>query len=312
MKLSFVIPVKDEEENILLLFDEIREVMSQLREHTFEIIVVDDGSRDKTWEKVVGCNPDFDLKAYQFQFNCGKASALAQGFSHAQGDVVFTMDGDLQDNPKEIPNFLKKLDEGFDLVSGWKKKRHDPWHKTLPSKLFNAVVSKVAGIRLHDFNCGFKAYKKSVIQNLNLYGDFHRYIPVIAKWHSFEVCEIPVEHRPRVHGVSKYGMSRLLSGFLDLLTLVFIHKYNKKPLHFFGAIGMIFGLLGFLILSYFGMYWLIHQKLHVRPLLILGGVSSIMGIQFISLGLLAEMIISKENHKYFPVKQSFQSDDTHE
>jgi glycosyltransferase involved in cell wall biosynthesis len=304
--LSIIIPAKDEAESIVELIEEIQSVLTEEpRVSTWEVLFVDDGSSDGTWGVIESLSQKYsEVEGFRFQYNCGKAAALALGFKEAKGTNIITMDADLQDNPKEIPRFLDKLEEGYDLISGWKKRRFDPWHKVLPSRLFNYVTSKAAGIRLHDFNCGFKAYKKEVLTYIKLYGDFHRYIPVWANWKGFKIDEVVVEHRKRKYGYSKYGLSRLVSGFLDLLTLLFIHKFSKKPLHFFGLLGLTFVVAGSGVLGYFAIYWLIHQSLHVRPLLVLGAVSLVIGIQFISLGLLAEMQISRDDHTVFPLSGS--------
>lgn len=289
MDLSIVIPIKNEAENLPGLFAEITDALAPTG-MTYEVIVVDDGSTDTSWDVLQELSGRFPiLRGIRFQYNCGKAAALSHGFAASQGTYVVTMDGDLQDNPFEVPHMIELLKGGMDLVSGWKKRRFDPWHKTLPSKLFNAVVSKVAGIRLHDFNCGLKAYRRPVVMHIPLYGDFHRFIPVMAKWRGFKVCETVVEHRARVHGVSKYGMSRLVSGFLDLVSLVFLHKFAVKPLHFFGTIGLLFSFAGAGILGWFGVQWLLLGNLHLRPLMLIAGVSLLMGIQLGSLGLLGEM-----------------------
>jgi hypothetical protein len=216
---------------------------------------------------------------------------------------VATLDGDLQDDPLEIPKMIKILEDGYDLVSGWKVRRLDPWHKTWPSKLFNLTVSIVCGQRLHDFNCGIKAYRSSVVRFIHLYGDYHRFIPVMAKWQGFRITEMPVAHRARIHGVSKYGVSRLVSGFLDLVSLMFMRSFASKPLHFFGLVGLIFMLVGFGISGYFGYEWFETGALHVRPLLLAGGFSLVMGVQFISLGLLGEMMNGSKKQSY-PVAES--------
>ena len=240
MDLSLVIPVKEEEENLPELMKEIVDAITPTGK-SFEVIVIDDGSRDRSWNVLLELAKQYDfLRLFRFQFNCGKADALSLGFSKARGELIATLDGDLQDDPREIPKMMKILDEGYDLVSGWKVRRHDPWHKTWPSKLFNLTVSAVCGKRLHDFNCGIKLYRASVVRFINLYGDFHRFIPVMAKWQGARVTEMPVTHRARVHGSSKYGVSRLVSGFLDLLTLLFLNKFATKPLHFFGLFGLLF------------------------------------------------------------------------
>lgn len=299
MDLSIVIPVKDESENLPALMAEIRSALGDLR---YEVLVIDDGSRDSTWQVLLGLQAEFPwLRARRFQYNCGKAAALSLGFSLAQGRYVVTMDGDLQDNPLEVPKMLSLLDQGYDLVSGWKKRRYDPWHKTWPSKLFNLTVSAVCGQRLHDFNCGLKAYRREVVGHIPLYGDFHRFIPVMARWRGFRITEMTVEHRARLHGVSKYGVSRLVSGFLDLVTLVFLQRFSVKPLHFFGTLGLFCMVLGSGVLGYFGLEWLRTGALHVRPLMVLAGFSLVAGIQFVSLGLLGEMLNNRLRQSDYPV-----------
>ena len=298
MDLSLVIPVKEEEENLPELMKEIVEAITPTGK-SFEVIVIDDGSRDRSWKVLVELSKKYDfLRLFRFQFNCGKADALSLGFSKARGELIATLDGDLQDDPREIPKMMKILDDGYDLVSGWKVHRHDPWHKTWPSKLFNLTVSAVCGKRLHDFNCGIKLYRSSVVRFINLYGDFHRFIPVMAKWQGARVTEMPVTHRARVHGSSKYGVSRLVSGFLDLLTLLFLNKFATKPLHFFGLFGLIFLLFGVAVFGYFGVEWLQTGALHLRPLIVVGGFSLLMGIQLFSLGFLAELFSRNKKQRY--------------
>lgn len=307
MDLSLVIPVKDEAENLPLLFEEIEKALSPLGKN-YEVIVIDDGSRDATWQVLLDLSEKYTcLQAKRFQFNCGKAAGLSLGFSLAKGEYVATLDGDLQDDPREIPKMIEILESGYDLVSGWKIKRLDPWHKTWPSKLFNLTVSLVCGKRLHDFNCGIKVYRRAVVKHIDLYGDYHRFIPVMAKWQGFRITEMPVEHRARIYGVSKYGVSRLVSGFLDLISLVFMQKFAGKPLHFFGVIGLLFIIIGLGIGGYFAVEWLQTGALHVRPLLMLAGFSAVMGVQFVSLGLLAEMVNGKKNVIY-PIAESIPGD----
>ena len=304
MDLSMVIPVKEESENLPELMKEIVAAMEPTG-FTYEVIAIDDGSRDNTWEVLEGLSKEYPfLKGFRFQFNCGKADALAFGFSKATGRYVATLDGDLQDDPLEIPKMIKILEDGYDLVSGWKVRRLDPWHKTLPSKLFNLTVSMVCGKRLHDFNCGIKAYRSSVVRYIELYGDYHRFIPVMAKWQGFRITEMPVAHRARIHGVSKYGISRLVSGFLDLVSLMFMRSFSNKPLHFFGLIGLVFMLLGLGVCGYFGYEWLQTGAMHVRPLLLAGGFSLVMSVQFFSLGLLGEMLNGNRRRTY-PVAENF-------
>ena len=303
MDLSMVIPVKDENENLPDLMKEIAAAMEPTG-FEYEVLVIDDGSRDNTWEVVENLSKDFPfVRAYRFQFNCGKAAALAYGFSKVKGRYVATLDGDLQDDPLEIPKMIDILEKGYDLVSGWKVRRLDPWHKTMPSKLFNLTVSIVCGQRLHDFNCGIKAYRSCVVKFIQLYGDYHRFIPVMAKWQGFRITEMPVAHRARVHGVSKYGVSRLVSGFLDLVSLMFMRSFSAKPLHFFGLIGLLFLFLGLGVCGYFGYEWFNTGALHVRPLLLAGGFSLVMSVQFISLGLLGEMLNGNKQRSY-PVAET--------
>jgi len=289
MNLSIIIPIKDEAGSLPELLAEIGATFSS----DFEIIAIDDGSRDNTWEVLQELSKQYNfLKAIKFQYNCGKATALSYGFSVAKGKYIATMDGDLQDNPAEIPEMLKMLDSS-DLVSGWKKKRHDPWHKTIPSVFFNLAVSIVCGQRLHDFNCGLKVYKAEVAKSVKLYGDFHRFIPLMASWNGFKISEKVVEHRARRYGSSKYGVSRLVSGFLDLVTLMFLNKFAIKPLHFFGTLGLFACMAATVIFGHFGYEWATTGVLRVRPLLVLAGFAFVSGVQFISLGLLGEMLNSK-------------------
>lgn len=305
MDISIVIPIKNEEGSLAQLFSEIHAALAPAGS-SFEVIVVDDGSTDSSWEVLQGQTQIWPfLHGIRFQYNCGKAQALSEGFARAKGKYVITMDGDLQDNPQEVLKMIALLETDFDMVSGWKKVRFDPWHKTLPSKLFNAVVSLVSGLRLHDFNCGLKAYRRQVVSHIPLYGDFHRFIPVWAKWRGFRVTEMVVEHRARQHGVSKYGVSRLVSGFLDLVTLVFLHRFAVKPLHFFGSLGLLFIMLGSGLLSWFGIQWIFGEALHVRPLLYLAGISLLLGVQLGSLGLLGEMLNAKLRPANAPISESF-------
>lgn len=298
MDLSLVIPVKDEAENLAPLMEEIVAAITPTGK-SFEVIVIDDGSRDGSWSVLLELSAKYAfLRLYRFQFNCGKADALSLGFSKSRGNLIATLDGDLQDDPREIPKMMKIIDEGYDLVSGWKVHRHDPWHKTWPSKLFNITVSIICGKRLHDFNCGIKLYRSSVVRFINLYGDFHRFIPVMAKWQGAKIAEMPVAHRARIHGASKYGVSRLVSGFLDLLTLLFLNRFATKPLHFFGFLGLVFLLFGMGVFGYFGLQWLQLGALHLRPLIVIGGFSLLMGIQLFSLGFLAELFNRHKKQRY--------------
>lgn len=306
MNLSIVIPIKDESESLQQLCLELQDLFDANPSILpAEVLIIDDGSVDDSWETLIELLANYKwLKPFRFQFNHGKALGLDYGFKKSQGRYVVTMDGDLQDQPKEIPEMISMLEGGLDLVSGWKQKRYDPWHKTLPSKLFNKATSLVAGQRLHDFNCGLKAYKKKVVKSISLTGDFHRFIPVIAKWRGFKIDEKIVEHRARQHGVSKYGVSRLISGFLDLLTLLFLHRFSHKPLHLFGTLGLMFSLFGFTILSYFFIMWMIQGHLHLRPLMFGGAISFLVGLQFISLGLLGEMLNHRTQESVKPIGET--------
>jgi glycosyltransferase involved in cell wall biosynthesis len=297
MELSVVIPALNEKESLPQLFEEISSVC---KEHSieYEIIVVDDGSTDGTFQWLgEQAEKNHCIQGVRFRYNCGKAAALSVGFSLARGDYVVTMDGDLQDNPSEIPYLLEMLKEGTDMVSGWKKKRHDPLHKTLPSRLFNTLTRLISGVKINDFNCGLKAYRSQVVKSLSLYGHLHRYIPLIAHWNGFTVREKEVAHRPRKYGRSKYGWSRA-SGLFDLATLLFLHRYTTRPLHLFGLIGFCFSIFGIAVLFYFAGVWMSTGALSMRPML-LGGIAAILlGFQIVSLGLLGEMITQQAKRRY--------------
>lgn len=291
--ISFVIPLYNEEATLETLFSRIEDVMSQEDLDNYEVIFVDDGSEDGSWEKIEALKASNSdrIGGLHFRANRGKAAALAAGFEGAKGDIVITMDADLQDDPKEIPAFLAKLEEGYDCVSGWKQLRKDPLGKTLPSRLFNWATRAASGVKLHDFNCGFKAYTKEAAKSLNLYGELHRYIPVLLSAEGFSIAEIPVTHHRRTYGVSKYGWKRLVKGGLDLITVVVLTRYLSRPSHFFGGIGLLSGFTGFLILS-----WLTIQKMAFgigignRPMFFLGILLLLLGIQLTSTGLLGELI----------------------
>lgn len=303
MRISVVIPLLNEQENIRTLCRELTDVLSTAAEGDYEILFVDDGSTDDTFAVLSDLHAaDRHVRVIQFRRNFGKSAALAAGFASAQSDVIFTVDGDLQDNPAEIPRFLKKLDEGYDLVSGWKYPRHDPISKTLPSKLFNLVTRVVTGIKLHDFNCGFKAYRREVVEDIRLYGELHRYIPILARQKGYRVAEIQVAHRRRNSGESKYGVSRFARGFFDFLTVFFLTEYGWRPLHLFGWMGLIAFLSGFVISLYLTGLWIADRgPIGNRPLLTLGVLLIIIGVQFFSIGLLAEMFtsaLSKDDATY--------------
>jgi len=290
---SIVIPAKDEEGSIEPLCHAIVKELTKLNTG-YEIIFVDDGSTDKTFDILSHLhknNPK--IKIIKLRGNFGKSIALQSGFKLAKGQVIITLDADLQDDPKEIPNFLAKINEGYDLVSGWKKERHDPLSKTLPSKIGNFTTRFLTGIKIHDLNCGFKAYRKEVVNNLNLYGELYKYIPVLAEKQRFRVGEIIVTHHSRQFGKSKFGWGRNIKGFLDLLTVVFLTSYLSRPGHFFGTSGIISFLGGFIIGLYITYLRITTGTIQNRhPLLFLGMLLMIVGIQLVTTGLLAEMFVS--------------------
>ena len=297
LDVSVIIPVMNEEHTVALLVEKIREAFVSLEScSSFEIIFVDDGSTDRTWNVIfeMAERPDSPVKALRFRRNFGKASALDAGFRHARGTIVVTMDGDLQDYPKEIPRFLNKIQEGYDVVSGWKTDRKDALGKTLPSRFFNWITRTYSGVKLHDFNCGFKAYRSEVTRSVRLYGGLHRYIPVLADDLGFKVGEIAVEHHARVHGKSKYGWSRLMIGFVDLLTVITITRFLRKPAHLFGGLGITLGTAGLGILSYLGLLWFAGERpIGNRPLFFLGILSMILSANLVFFGLLAELLNRK-------------------
>ena len=295
-RLSVVVPAMNEEGNIPALYRAIADVLDP-EGLTFEIIFIDDGSHDATWAIVESlAAADERVVGLRHRRNFGKARGLATGFAAASGDLILTMDADLQDDPAEIPRFLQKLDEGFDLVSGWKQRRQDPLGKTLPSRVFNTTVRIVSGVPLHDFNCGFKIYRRDVVRNLRLYGELHRFTPVLAHAEGFRVGELPVRHHPRRWGSSKYGWSRLVKGFLDLLTVTFLTEYRQRPMHVLGVPGLAALAAGGLI----GL-WLTAEKILTgasignRPLLLLAVLLVLVGVQFFGLGLLGEMLVHGEH-----------------
>lgn len=237
--ISFVIPVYNEAESIEELVCRINLCVPTT--YSFEIILIDDGSTDESWEIIeMLAETNEEVRGFRFRSNSGKAAGLQTGFDAARGEIIFTMDGDLQDDPQEIPNFLAKLEEGYDLVSGWKKVRHDPWHKVLPSRVFNRMLSYFSQVKLHDHNCGFKCYRRTVAKSIQLFGELHRMVPSLAGMHGFRVTEIPVKHHPRIHGVSKYGIERFIRGFSDMLTIGFLRKYRERPSHFANAWAAIY------------------------------------------------------------------------
>lgn len=294
IEVSVVVPVLNESETVQSLAERVTSVLDGL-DKSFEIIFVDDGSHDGTAQQVRTAHAaDPRVKLVRLRRNFGKAAALCAGFDTSRGAVVITMDGDLQDEPDEIPRFLEMLEmQSLDLVSGWKRQRQDPVSKRLPSRLFNWVTRKLAGVDLHDFNCGFKAYRREVLEEIAVYGELHRYIPVLASRNGFDVGEIAVQHHPRLHGRSKYGLDRFYKGLLDLITVLFITRYTRRPLHLFGVIGLGSLLTGFAINLYLVILWLRGEYLSNRPLLLLGVLLMLLGIQVLTTGLIGEMITFK-------------------
>jgi glycosyltransferase involved in cell wall biosynthesis len=301
LQISVVVPFLNEEDSLPELISWVEKVMNENR-FSYEIVLIDDGSTDSSWKKVEeqrALNPN--VKAIKFRRNYGKSAALNVGFRAASGDVVITMDADMQDSPDEIPALYKMItEEDYDLVSGWKKKRYDPISKTIPTKLFNAVTRSISGIQLHDFNCGLKAYKNDLVKSIEVYNEMHRYIPVIAKWAGFrKIGEKVVQHRARKYGRTKFGgLSRFVNGFLDLLTIFFVSKFSKRPMHFFGVLGTLCFVLGFLVTVYvisdkiYHVYAgdLIQRNVTDQPLFYLALVISIIGVQLFMAGFIGEMI----------------------
>src|SRR5258707_5779870 len=292
--ISVVVPVMNEEQNVRPLYEKLSAQLNALGQN-YEVIFVDDGSTDKTFAELKTLHDDHPgiVRVVRFRRNFGKTPALVAGFSRCRGEVIFTMDGDLQDDPEEIPNFLKKLDEGYDLVSGWKYPRLDPITKTFPSRVFNGMVSTMTGVHLHDINNGFKAYRREVIEDshLKLYGEFHRFVPVMAHWRGYSVTEIKVKHHPRIHGVSKFGGRRFARGLIDLLNVLFLTTFLRTPLRFFAPLGFWTFLLGVLVDSFVVVRSFVsHLPIHNQPLLFVGILLMIFGVNFILTGLQSEMI----------------------
>jgi glycosyltransferase involved in cell wall biosynthesis len=304
---SVVVPAYNEAESLEEL---VRETAVALAGIPYEMIIVDDGSSDGTWEVLAGLSGSVPLTGIRLSSNQGKAAALAAGFAQCRGQFVATMDADLQDDPAEIRPMIELADrEGYDLVSGWKRKRLDPAGKRMPSRLFNLVVRMTTGVRLHDFNCGLKLYRRKVTDTLELYGEMHRYTPVLAAQQGFRIGEKAVNHRARKHGKTKYGLSRYFRGLSDLLTVLFLHRYSYRPLHFFGGIGALLALAGFVISAYMSVLWFAGEPIGRRPLLLLGVLLLVVGFQFVSLGLLGEMLLKLSSRKAFRIAEKTGEDD---
>ena len=305
-KLSFVIPVYNEEATLKLLFERIKEVMFQEKIDEYEVIFIDDGSHDRSWmqvQELAQLYPNL-VRGIKLRRNFGKSAALSAGFRKSTGNIIFTLDADLQDDPAEIPKFLQHLGSGFDLVSGWRKRRNDPLSKTLPSKLYNAVTSRMTGVQLQDMNCGYKDYRKEVLESIKLYGELHRYIPVLANNLGFRIGEVVVQHHPRKHGKSKYGWERYARGLIDLLTVLATTHYLHKPGHLFGGVGLFFGAIGLVSLTYLTILWFLNLggmhfgPIGTRPLLFFGILGTLLSVQLMSLGILAELITRNVDADY--------------
>lgn len=299
-EISVVIPLLNERDSLKELTARIGEALNGRK---YEVIFVDDGSNDGSWDEIETLSQQQNsVRGLKLRRNYGKSSALQAGFKASIGQYVVTMDADLQDDPFEIPAMIERLKNGADLVSGWKKVRHDPVSKTIPSRFFNAVTRWTTGIKLHDFNCGLKAYRREVTEHIHLYGELHRYVPLLAKWQGFDkIEEQEVKHHPRKYGKTKFGLSRFMNGFLDLLTLLFVNRYMQRPMHFFGTIGVLLTVVGMIINIYIAalkIFW--DQPIGDRPLLFLGILLVVIGVQFFSIGFLGEMVNKNRVHKYMP------------
>lgn len=302
--ISVIVPLYNEEQSLMPLSLSIRDALDRMNS-TYEVIFVDDGSTDnslKVLKEIHRKNRRY--KFISFRVNYGKSAALSVGFQHALGRIIVTMDADLQDDPNEIPRLIEKLESGYDLVNGWKRKRHDPISKTIPSKLFNLTTSVLTGLRLRDFNSGLKAYRREVVQDIKVYGEMHRFLPVLASWAGYRVAEIPVIHHPRKYGKTKFGMSRFWHGFLDLITVLFTTRYGKRPLHFFGGMGFVAFLAGFIIdleLVLEKLLW--KTSISNRPLFLVGVLLIIVGVQIVSIGLLGEMVTRNNAKEEYVIKE---------
>jgi glycosyltransferase involved in cell wall biosynthesis len=303
---SVVVPGLNEAESLPLLAGQIKDALGA---RPYELIFVDDGSTDDSW-RVIGelHEQDPSVRGVRLRANFGKAMALAAGFDRARADVVVMMDADLQDDPADLPRMLEKIDDGLDVVVGWKVERHDPLNRRVFSKVFNKTVGLVTGVHLHDMNCGFKAYRSEVLDAIPIYGDLFRFIPVLASWQGFSIGEMPVNHRARQFGRSRYGLERILRGFFDLLSVSFLTRYSRKPMHLFGLLGLLFSALGVLICGYLATIWFMGEAIGGRPLLLLGVLLILVGAQSFSIGLLGEFMTfqyhRKDARERLPVRES--------
>lgn len=303
MLLSIIVPVYNEQDSLSELIERI-EAVAHTKQYDLDIWLIDDGSRDDSWKRITElATKHARVHGLKLRRNFGKAAALSAGFDHAQGDRLITMDADLQDDPNEIPALLAKIDEGYDVVTGWKQVRHDPWHKVGPSRIFNRLISWLTGVQLHDHNCGLKAYRREVIQEVKLYGEMHRFVPVLAAARGFRVAEIPVLHQPRKHGVSKYGFERFIKGLLDLFTVYFLTGFRNRPQHLLGSLGLASLAFGSLGLIWLTLMWAWTRAvnnlpaddlhLHTRAIFYYCIVALLLGAQLLSVGFIAEMITAQ-------------------
>ncbi|MDR0336518.1 MAG: glycosyltransferase family 2 protein [Planctomycetaceae bacterium] len=320
MYLSIVVPVYNEEESLPQLYQEICNVTKENNYET-EIVFIDDGSKDRSWEVVEQLAAQDDrVRGIRFRRNFGKAAALNAGFATAEGEIVLTMDADLQDDPHEIPEFLAMIESGLEVVSGWKKIRHDPWHKVIPSRFFNAMVSYLTGVKLHDHNCGMKCYRREIFHEITLYGELHRFVPVLASARGYRVGEKVVAHRSRQFGQSKYGFTRFVKGFLDLFTVWFLTAYGQRPQHLLGTVGLIAMGIGFFLLTYLAAIWGISRleidalaccgldkpvSIGTRPAVLYGVAALLFGGQILSIGVIAELLVAHQNQiaKCYSIKK---------
>lgn len=302
--ISVIIPAYNEENSILELYRQIMLSIHEMQENNmigqYELLFINDGSTDTTEKVMLDLHEiDVNVRIISLRRNFGKAAALNAGLRHVKGDIIFTIDADLQDDPKEFPRFIEKLNEGYDLVVGWKAKRLDSAEKRLPSKLYNSVTSYFSGVNLHDHDCGFKALRREVADSLDLYGEMHRYIPVLAHRQGFRITEIPVEHHKREFGRSKYGMERYLRGLFDFLTTIFLIRYSDRPMYFFGKIGLLCLSVGLAICSYLTVIWFMENPIGGRPLLVLGVLLILLGIQFISTGFIGNLLVDITHRRHY-------------
>lgn len=305
-QVTLVVPGLNEAESLPLMAEQIREALAP--DTTYELIFVDDGSTDDSWRVINDLHEaDPAVRGIRLRKNFGKAMALAAGFERARADIVVMMDADLQDDPADLPKMLRSIEDGLDVVVGWKVNRLDPMNRKIFSKVFNTTVGYVTGVRLHDMNCGFKAYRREVLQAIPIYGDLFRFIPVLASWQGFTVGEVPVHHRARQFGSSRYGLERILRGFFDLLSVSFLTKYSRKPMHLFGLLGLLFSFVGLMICGYLSLLWIGGEPIGARPLLLLGVLLILVGAQSFSIGLLGEFMTfqyhRKHDREHLPVRE---------